>query len=152
MRCTSICRGMAAHGENRPLCIARVLRLPYLVCLHSGRYPEFWEERRPWQKRAIKTMFGKAARVVVLGKVWRDFVEAEQLAEPVRIVILPNAASKPRLSPKRGVTAKLAYCFLGSYANKRVCPADPGIKSPGDAGIGMQYLPAMVKSERQANS
>lgn len=93
---------LASEGStHRKLAIAlfaRRLGVPYVVHLHGGDYKEYWRDDDSRLARAIRTMFANAARIVVLGEVWRRFVASRVPEVANRICVIPNAAPKPKLA------------------------------------------------------
>jgi glycosyltransferase involved in cell wall biosynthesis len=86
---------VSCHGSTlRKFCyaaICRKYRVPYVLHLHGGAYPEYLARSNPLMQRAIKRLFLSAARVFVLGSTWRTFVR-DRIGVPVdRIAVLPNA-------------------------------------------------------------
>ncbi|MDP1730124.1 MAG: glycosyltransferase family 4 protein [Devosia sp.] len=75
--------------------LARTLGVPTVLHLHGGNYPMFWTEKRPRLSAMIRTMFATASAIVVLGRVWRDFIAGKVPEAAGRIVILPNATPRP---------------------------------------------------------
>ena len=75
---------------------ARVLHIPYVLHLHGAQYQAFWNDDRPWLSRLIRNMFENAAQVIVLGRIWRDFVAGRAPGATDRIVIVPNATEVPK--------------------------------------------------------
>lgn len=92
---------LASEGStHRKLVIAataRMLKVPYVVHLHGGDYKEYWKGDDSRLSRAIRTMFVNAARIVVLGDVWRRFVAGRVPEVADRIRVIPNAAPQPKL-------------------------------------------------------
>ena len=80
--------------------LARLLGIPYVLHLHGGSYDEFWEADG-FMSRRIRSLFTGAARILVLGRAWRDFVALRAPEAADRIVVLPNATAHPAL-PRRG--------------------------------------------------
>jgi len=107
---------LASHGSTyRKLVIsgwAAMLGVPYVLHLHGGGYMRFWPEADTLLSRRIGAMFRKAAGVIVLGKVWRDFVLRKVPQAEGRVVILPNATETPSL-PHKGGGDKVHILFLG---------------------------------------
>jgi len=98
---------------------ARLLGIPYVLHLHGAQYDEFWRTRRPILDRWIRHMFERAAQVVVLGRVWRDFVSAR--APGATIVIVPNATAAPTL-PHLGGGKSVHILFLGRIGERKGVP------------------------------
>jgi glycosyltransferase involved in cell wall biosynthesis len=91
---------------------ARLMGVPYVVHLHSGQYPEFWTRDNRLRNRLIRRMFGGAKRIVVLGKVWRAFVESRAPEVSPVISIIQNASASPAL-PRVGGGDVVHILFLG---------------------------------------
>ncbi len=110
---------LSSYGSTyRKLIVAaacRALRIPYVLHLHGSLYMKFWTKAAPWLDTRIKAMFTGAARVVVLGEVWRRFV-AER-APGARIEIVPNAAAAPTLPHVPSDTVRVA--FMGRVGNRK---------------------------------
>ena len=128
---------IASSGSTyRKLVIARLARLlgiPYILHLHGADYRSFWGNASPFLGRRIRAMFEHAARVVVLGRVWRDFVAEAAPAAAENIVIVPNASARPSL-PHRGGGDKVHILFLGRIGDRK------GVPQLGDALKRMEHL------------
>lgn len=114
--------------------VARTLGVPYVLHLHGADYRTFWSDKRPWLSQRIRTMFEGAARIVVLGRVWRDFVAARAPAAADRIVIVPNASAPPVL-PHIGGGETAHILFLGRIGDRK------GVPQLGEALFRMKDLP-----------
>jgi glycosyltransferase involved in cell wall biosynthesis len=114
--------------------LARLLGVPYVVHLHGGSYPVFWNPARRVRSALIGAMFLGAARILVLGLVWEDFIAGKVPEAAERIVVLPNATTRPTLEHKGGGDS-IHILFLGRInANK-------GVPELGEALFGMASLP-----------
>ena len=86
---------VASRGSTlRKSCYAAVCRkygIPYVLHLHGGGYPEFLAHGNRLTRAAIESLFLSAARVLVLGATWLDFVRDRIGVPAERIAILPNA-------------------------------------------------------------
>lgn len=102
--------------------VASVLRIPYVVHVHSGLYHQFFSGLRGPFRAFTRRMFTRARRVIVLGNQWRDFARDGIGVEARHIVVMHNAVPGPesidrdsdpegrchilflgRLSPAKGV-------------------------------------------------
>lgn len=111
---------VASRGSTyRKLGVAGAARLTGTVTvlhLHGALYRDFWGKASPRLSRAITRMFDRAGRVVVLGRVWRDFVRGK--APDAHVVILPNATRRPTLQrTPSGDTVRLL--FLGRLGERK---------------------------------
>ncbi|WP_422363917.1 glycosyltransferase family 4 protein [Pyruvatibacter mobilis] len=88
--------------------------VPYTIHLHSGRYPAFYRNLPAPLRNIVRAFFRRAARVIVLGQVWRDFVVEVIGVDPARVVILPNAVHGPDAVPNRDAPGRVPQIlFLG---------------------------------------
>jgi glycosyltransferase involved in cell wall biosynthesis len=129
---------LASNGStHRKLIIAALARrlgVPYVLHLHGADYRLFWTNKRPWLSARIKAMFEGAAKVIVLGRVWRDFVAEQAPAVTDRIVIVPNASAPPGL-PHIGGGDATHILFLGRIGDRK------GVPQLGEALFRMKDLP-----------
>jgi glycosyltransferase involved in cell wall biosynthesis len=112
---------LSSHGSAlRKLAIsatARRVGLPYVLHLHGSRFANFYDAASPILRDAIAGMFEGAARVVVLGQAWRDWV-AER-APAARLDILPNAVAAPLGLAARPAGATVHILFLGRIGPRK---------------------------------
>jgi len=129
---------IASHGSTyRKLVIAgaaRALRIPYVLHLHGADYRTFWTDEDRWLNRRIREMFEGAARIVVLGRVWRDFIAERAPGAQDRIEIIPNACARPT-SPHVGGGDSVHILFLGRIGDRK------GVPQLGEALFRMKALP-----------
>ena len=102
--------------------LCRSIGLPYVIHLHGGLYREFYAGLPGPFQAAIRDLFLKAKRVIVLGTVWRDFVISEIGVEPDRAVILPNAVSGPVDFKAHSQSESLHLLFLGKIGPMKGTP------------------------------
>lgn len=101
--------------------LCRTLGVPYVLHLHGGNYPKFWSLVGPRLSRSIHRMFAGAARVLVLGETWRRFVAERAPDTAARIVVIPNAVSKPTLA-RNGGGERVHILFLGRISDLKGVP------------------------------
>jgi glycosyltransferase involved in cell wall biosynthesis len=116
---------LSVHGSTyRKLVIARCARLfgiPYVLQLHGAEYQTFWGEDRSFMNRQIRQMFERASRVVVLGRIWRDFIARRAPGAAKNIVIVPNATEIPSLAHVGGGDS-VHILFLGRIGDRKGVP------------------------------
>jgi glycosyltransferase involved in cell wall biosynthesis len=116
---------LASHGSTyRKLIIAacaRMSNIPYVLHLHGAEYMTFWPQEETAFSRRIQTMFRSAARIVVLGRAWRDFVVRRVPEAEGRVAIVPNAAAVPAM-PWEGGGDKVHILFLGRIGKRKGVP------------------------------
>ncbi|HTM76357.1 MAG TPA: glycosyltransferase family 4 protein [Devosia sp.] len=115
--------------------LAHRLGVAYLVHLHGSEYQDFWTTAPNRRNRVVNWLFGHAGRVVVLGTMWRKMVLERLPALASRVVIVPNAAPRPKLE-HRGGGNLVHILFLGRLGDRKGVPqlgealarmkADPG--------------------------
>jgi glycosyltransferase involved in cell wall biosynthesis len=124
-KCDVLHLNVASRGSTRRKAFlaatARWLNVPYVVHLHGAEYREFFAAARPATRRQVTRLFNRAAQVIVLGTVWRDFVIAENLAFPDRISVLANA-TPPRRVLERKANPTVRIVFLGVLNERKGVP------------------------------
>ena len=98
---------------------ARALSVPTVVHLHGSGFDAWWDAAPAPLRAQVRRMFAGAARIVVLGRVWREAVAARVPEAAGRIVVLPNAA--PAAEPARGGTPP-TILFLGRLGPRKGVP------------------------------
>jgi glycosyltransferase involved in cell wall biosynthesis len=100
---------------------ARLLGVPYVLHLHGSEYRSFWTDGESRKSRSIRRMFEHARRVVVLGRVWRDFVAERAPGAAAQIVVVPNATAVPALAHV-GAGNQVHILFLGRIGERKGVP------------------------------
>jgi glycosyltransferase involved in cell wall biosynthesis len=113
---------------------ARALGIPYVLHLHGAEYRAFWQENGRLLDRWIRHMFEHASQVVVLGRVWREFIARRAPAAADKITIIPNATATPTL-PHQGGGEKVHILFLGRIGDRK------GVPQLGEALHRMRHAP-----------
>jgi glycosyltransferase involved in cell wall biosynthesis len=71
------------------------MRIPTVLHLHSFEYEEFVPNLPPLFQRVIRKMFQRADHVIVLGRIWENFLNEELGVSKRNMSILYNAAPGP---------------------------------------------------------
>ena len=116
---------LASYGSTyRKLAVcsvARMLGVPYVLHLHGADYPAFWAGASPAVRERIVQMYEGAARVIVLGKFWREFVL--EIAPASHPVILMNATPPfHRANEASEVNSVPLVLFLGRLGERKGTP------------------------------
>lgn len=115
---------LSSHGSMvRKMMLAslcRTLGVPYILHVHGSRTRQYWQGVKPDVRKRIDAMFVNAARVLVLGDVWRRFVAEQAPASASRITILPNATRAATLP--RVPDAEVRILFLGRVGERKGVP------------------------------
>ena len=96
--------------------LCRRCRIPYIVHLHGGGYPGFYAGLPGCLRETVRSFFGDAERVIVLGQLWRDFVVQDLRVRAERVVILPNAVPGPAALDQRRSDGVPRVLFLGNLS------------------------------------
>ncbi|KQT06389.1 hypothetical protein ASG42_02030 [Rhizobium sp. Leaf391] len=117
---------LSSHGSaRRKMIVARcasLLKIPYVIHLHGSRFRQFWNESPPSIAHGISRMFKDAARIVVLGNVWKSFVSGKVPGIEDKVVIIPNATPAPTLRPVPAEDGALRILFLGRVGARKGVP------------------------------
>jgi glycosyltransferase involved in cell wall biosynthesis len=100
---------------------ARWLRIPYLIHLHGSEFRAYWDAASPGTSRRIRAMMAGAARVVVLGNGWRDYIVARVPERGARVVVLANA-TRAAARPARAPGGDIVILFLGRLCARKGVP------------------------------
>jgi glycosyltransferase involved in cell wall biosynthesis len=113
---------------------ARALVIPYVLHLHGAEYQAFWHEDSGLLGACIRQMFEHASQVIVLGKVWRDFIARRAPGAADKITVIPNATAAPTL-PHKGGGDSVHILFLGRIGDRK------GVPQLGEALHRMRDMP-----------
>ncbi|MEZ2128034.1 MULTISPECIES: glycosyltransferase family 4 protein [unclassified Sinorhizobium] len=124
-RCDIVHINLSSFGSTyRKMIIARWARLlgiAYVLHLHGAEYQTFWTANESLLATHIRAMFENAGGIVVLGRVWADFVAKQAPASAGRILIIPNAAAAPSTKHVGGGD-KVHILFLGRVGKRKGVP------------------------------
>lgn len=125
-RCDLVHINLASRGSTwRKLAVgalARTLKIPYIIHLHGGEHREFVAGAGPALQRNMRCLYTNASRVVVLGQVWRRFVEERLAVAPGRVVVLPNATPRMRLEHWIDAEGMARVLYLGELGSHKGTP------------------------------
>lgn len=108
---------MAEHGsvlrKGILVLLAAFFRVPVVLHLHGGRFPEQVRNAGPLTRWAIRRMVALCSEVVVLGDFWRRFMIEEFGPDARRVTVLHNAVPGPAAIPLRPGDRPVRILFLG---------------------------------------
>lgn len=115
---------LSSHGStSRKIILAAACRrmgVPYVIHLHGSRMRQYWMGVSSKKREQIVKMFSHASRVLVLGEVWRKFIEKNAPSAARHITILPNATRRARLSHMPAPEVRIL--FLGRVGERKGVP------------------------------
>ena len=103
--------------------VSRLLSVPFVIHLHGSQYREFFSKLpRPFAS-LVRSFFANASKIIVLGKIWENYVLNEIYVNNDEVVILPNAV----IGPDKGNLGKKTYdpqhiLFLGCLGDRKGTP------------------------------
>lgn len=103
----------SAYRKLTLAALARWLRIPYVVHLHSGRFDQFWRGAGPRLGAAIDYFFENASTIIVLGDYWAGVVCDRVPAARGRTVILANATLPSSGDRAPSEDRRVRITFLG---------------------------------------
>jgi glycosyltransferase involved in cell wall biosynthesis len=121
-RCDVLHINLASRGSTyRKLVFARLaarLKVPYVIHLHGAHFHHFWLSQGPRLRLAVRQMFERSARVLVLGQFWADLIATNAPTAASRVIVVPNASPKAdgRAGRGEGVPHVL---FLGRLGTRK---------------------------------
>ncbi len=101
--------------------LARILGVPFAVHMHGADFAVFHARLHPAARRATGFVLRRAARVIVLGEGWRDFLVREAGLDAARIVIIVNGVPRPPPRPARA-DGPPRILFLGRIGDRKGVP------------------------------
>jgi glycosyltransferase involved in cell wall biosynthesis len=93
--------------------IARFFGVPYIVHIHSGKFPEFWKAANPTIARAVDAFLENSSAIIVLGHEFEAMVLARVPRAQGRISLMHNATPPPMAVHRHAPGGKLQLITLG---------------------------------------
>ena len=93
--------------------LCRLFGVKYVIHLHGGKYPAFYAGASSPYRKIIKSFFEHAGCVIVLGKIWKEFIVQEIGIDASKVTILPNAVSGPARFSQLEKKEPVQILFLG---------------------------------------
>lgn len=90
-----------------------LFRVPVVLHLHAGRFPEQYEKSAPVLRWAIRRIMAMASEIVVLGDYWKGFVERTFGSAARRVTVLHNAVPAPAALAAPPADGPVRLLFLG---------------------------------------
>ena len=101
--------------------LARILGIPFAIHMHGADFAAFHARLHPAARHATGFVLRRAARVIVLGEGWRDFLVREAGLDPARIAIIVNGVPRPPPRPARA-DGPPRLLFLGRIGDRKGVP------------------------------
>ena len=98
----------------------QVLGVPYIVHVHGSRLRESWPAVSAIKNALPEFLFANSRRIVVLGKVWADYVAGNLPRVSERIIVLPNATeARPLRVRKAAPEGGVHISFMGALGERK---------------------------------
>jgi glycosyltransferase involved in cell wall biosynthesis len=100
--------------------VCRLARIPVVLHLHASSFPEFYTTLPGWAQRWVRRSFTLATRVIVLGEVWRTYVQDVLAVLPEHVTVIPNATPRAASAVSMGTPDEaLHIVFLGRLGARK---------------------------------
>ncbi len=119
---------MAFGGSTlRKLVLLRVagfFRIPTILHLHGSEFAVFCDRLSPRLRALMVATMARAARIVVIGSFWRQFLVQDLGIEAQKVVVIPNGVPLPPLArsaePADGpLAAPCRILYLGALGRRK---------------------------------
>ena len=101
--------------------LAGLAGVPFVLHMHGADFAAFHRRLPGAARRALGFVLQRAARVIVLGEGWRDFLVHEAGLEAARVVIVLNGVPRPPARPARAAGPP-RILFLGRIGDRKGVP------------------------------
>lgn len=78
--------------------LGRLLGKPVVLHLHGADFVEFVEGLSPRQRRWLIQTMDQAARIVVIGCYWQEYVTKQLHLDPAKVALVPNGVPAPPMT------------------------------------------------------
>lgn len=99
--------------------LARLLRLPYVIQLHSGDYEDFVSGLSSPLRWMVRAYFANAAHVFVLGEVFRPMASTLLRVPPDRLSVVPNTVDLPAELVREAGETPPVILFTGRLGRRK---------------------------------
>jgi glycosyltransferase involved in cell wall biosynthesis len=122
---------MAFGGSTlRKLVLLRVagfFRIPTILHLHGSEFAVFCDRLSPRLRALMVATMGRAARIVVIGSFWRQFLVQDLGIDAQKVVVVPNGVPLPPLArsaqaktpPGEALDAPCRILYLGALGRRK---------------------------------
>lgn len=104
--------------------LCKISSTPYVVHLHGSKYRKFFAQTSPLVRNIVLMLFGSADSVIVLGKIWQDYVVDELGVESSRVAVIANGTPELPDMPRQrsGKSEKVRVVFSGRLSEQKGVP------------------------------
>jgi glycosyltransferase involved in cell wall biosynthesis len=98
--------------------LASIAKVPYLLHIHSGEFPEFFKvDCGPVRKAWVRRVLRKAAGVICLTPGWQQ--QIQQISTQAKTMVLPNPVVAPDETAPAATSGPINLLFLGRLIEKK---------------------------------
>jgi glycosyltransferase involved in cell wall biosynthesis len=98
---------------------AGLFRVPTVLHLHGSEFAVFCERLSPRLRAALVRNMARAARIVVIGSFWRQFLVEDLGIDANRIVVVANGVPLPQKPQPLGPEGPCRIVYLGALGRRK---------------------------------
>lgn len=99
--------------------VSGLARTPYILHLHGAEFDAYFASSHRLIRALLRSLFGHAAAVVVLGDGWRRFVISELKVPERQVFVVPNCATGPDEPVARTSKDDARILFSGRLGDRK---------------------------------
>ena len=112
--------GGSAFRKLVLLRVAGLLRVPTILHLHGSEFAVFCERLSPRWRAALISSMGRAARIVVIGTFWRQFLVQDLGIDAEKVAIVANGVPLPAMPSQPSAEAtSCRIVYLGALGRRK---------------------------------
>ncbi len=98
---------------------AALFGVPTVLHLHGSEFAVFCERLSPRRRALLVRSMARAARIVVIGQFWRQFLVERLGIDAAKIVVVANGVPLPALPPPPPAGAPCRIVYLGALGRRK---------------------------------
>jgi len=127
--------GGSALRKLALLRLAALFGVPGVLHLHGSEFAQFHQRLSPILARALVASMNKAAKIVVIGRYWQDYLITKLAIDPRRIAIIHNGVPLPAERPA-ATRSGCRIVYLGALGQRKgTADLLTALASPAMAGL-----------------
>jgi glycosyltransferase involved in cell wall biosynthesis len=111
--------GGSAFRKLVLLRLAGCFGVPAVLHLHGSEFAVFCQRLSPWLRSALIGSMTRAARIVVIGRFWRQFLVQDLGIDTRKVVVVANGVPLPPMPPPVPPGARPRIVYLGALGRRK---------------------------------